>query len=1467
MIHLTWQRKISASIVLVMVLSLTLNLFSLQTASAASANSAIGAELLLNPGFEQVSGDMPVSWTNFAGNNATNVTAQSVTNQVAEGARSVKLTDTSSTYSAGIQSSMIPYSPGTSFTASVKARVEAGALSMIIRYFKADGQSDTQYVKTSSGTGLYWQTLESSATPPANTVNLQMILVIPSSPGTGTVYVDDASIKTELLLNPNFEEVSGGMPVNWTKYVGGNPTNVTVESVTTQTAEGTYSVKLTDTSTTYAAGIQSPMIPYSPGTTFKASVKARVETGALSMIIRYFKADGQSDTQNVKTSSGTGQYWQTLESSATPPDNTVYLQLILVIPSSPGTGTVYVDDASLTTTEVLLNPSFEAVTGTRPSGWTAVDHGVPSSIDSATGALYLTHGNKSLHLLDNSPTDAYSVKSPTIPVRSGNWYKATVMAKAISGGGSLIMHFLGSSGQPFMKAQTTGTGNWETLTFTTQPPAGTTHVQVELSTPDAGTAELYFDQASLTASGIWPTGLDPGFSRHFQPGKDFVTTQNPPDFGWPMVEGADLYELQVATDINFQNITYQKNDITNNYYNFPNTFTEGQSYYWRVRFHNTDGWSVWSDTRKFRIDANSVPFAVPPVSSLLNSVPTSHPRILTSESCSPVSTSTFCSRKYGAGKKTYDRLVSLINLNDHNMPGEPTAANGNILTQTRAVTTPMINAAFLYLVTGNSAYGNFAKERLLHVSTWRTQEGPTQYDNDKGGNDQVHREITLMSAMAYDWIYDLIDDNPNERDAVLAMILDRGQTIADDVLFDNNPITKSPYDSHGWTVNGFLGIIAISLLHENININGTVVSTKAQEWFNTVVPAYINLAPTWGGEDGGWGNGEGYWQWSSMTGKQFLDTLYAATGFNGYKKAYFRNESWYPLYMMPFGQKNGVFGDGSDGISRDYVAASITRNAQMQQKQVMQWYAKQYEYDYNNFMTYLYEDSSLAARPPVEMPTAKYFDQLGTVAMHSSLFDPKGISLFFRSSPYGSFNHSHADQNGIIIKAFGEELAVDGGFYDGYDNDHYRKYAKQTFAKNAITYDGKKGQKTFDMKASGQITGFATNKDFDAVVGDAKAAYNADSNNTGLDLAQRSVIYVKPGAFVVVDNMKARKPGGSEFEYWLHADTNMTTDGNNGATIIKNQAALKVKLYYSGLTATQPTNQFLDAGNVEQPPQGAYVGKTRLHTLFKTPQTVYATIVSTYVPYQLESTPQNIVDEVFGNYRKLHFTDNTDVYVRTAESGLVNAGSLQFDGIAAVVKGASILLVGGTQLVINGVTKINSSQPATIALSGDELSITGTQLAQVSLHKPCVTPEQCNAPVLDEKYRSIPKGVTTTVNTHGVHWDRDGSTLTFNVEPGQHQLLLSNITAPASLGTISYPVEINGVSSNLTLSAYGNALGGTAAWGSLSNTAGNYEVLEAPPGLIFERIGAVKPTITLGANAKIILPNATGTLRLRTAGP
>lgn len=91
---------------------------------------------------------------------------------------------------------------------------------------------------------------------------------------------------------------------------------------------------------------------------------------------------------------------------------------------------------------------------------------------------------------------------------------------------------------------------------------------------------------------------------------------------------------------------------------------------------------------------------------------------------------------------------------------------------------------------------------------------------------------------------------------------------------------------------GYIGLMGTIMLHD---------IPEAEGWVRRAVPAFINLLPPWGGEDGSWSQGTGYWQWSSGSNKELMDVLLSSGAIDLYKKAFSRNEGLYPIYMFPHG--------------------------------------------------------------------------------------------------------------------------------------------------------------------------------------------------------------------------------------------------------------------------------------------------------------------------------------------------------------------------------------------------------------------------------------------------------------------------------------------------------------------------------------------------------------------------------------
>ena len=210
------------------------------------------------------------------------------------------------------------------------------------------------------------------------------------------------------------------------------------------------------------------------------------------------------------------------------------------------------------------------------------------------------------------------------------------------------------------------------------------------------------------------------------------------------------------------------------------------------------------------------------------------------------------------------------------------------------------------------------------------------------------------------------------------------------------------------------------------------------------------------------------------------------------------------------------------------------------------------------------------AEQHVALPDTAVFPSIGWVAMHSDLDDRDRYSILFKSSPYGSFNHSHADQNSFIINGRGESLAIDSGYYDTWKSAHHESWTMRTKAHNAITYDGGEGQPYQDRSAQGTLRNFARCGDMDMAVGDATAAYKGE-----LSRAVRTMMYLRPDVALIYDDLASETP--RRFEWNLHSWTEIERQGANGLNITKGEGkacftVLSAPAFGIGQTSEFPAN-------------------------------------------------------------------------------------------------------------------------------------------------------------------------------------------------------------------------------------------------------------------------------------------------------
>ena len=191
-----------------------------------------------------------------------------------------------------------------------------------------------------------------------------------------------------------------------------------------------------------------------------------------------------------------------------------------------------------------------------------------------------------------------------------------------------------------------------------------------------------------------------------------------------------------------------------------------------------------------------------------------------------------------------------------------------------------------------------------------------------------------------------------------------------------------------------------------------------------------------------------------------------------------------------------------------------------------------------------------APKPLSELPPHRFFRDVGWVSLHSALGRPADdIQVTFKSSPYGSFSHSHADQNAFILNAYGESLAINSAYREFHRSPHHQQWTWQTKSKNALLIDGV-GQKAQDKRATGRITHYEISDRTVWATGDATEAYRTGQEKADrVQRVTRDVVFVDSRYIVLRDRVVLNTPG--KLSWLLHAEKNLSWDAANNRAFIR----------------------------------------------------------------------------------------------------------------------------------------------------------------------------------------------------------------------------------------------------------------------------------------------------------------------------
>lgn len=611
----------------------------------------------------------------------------------------------------------------------------------------------------------------------------------------------------------------------------------------------------------------------------------------------------------------------------------------------------------------------------------------------------------------------------------------------------------------------------------------------------------------------------------YSPADGAVTSVNPPPFVWLPLEGVETWHLQVSRSPDFPEegtITVRDWDLT---VYVPRHPMPPGDWYWRYGY-SMGGETRFGRARPFAIaeDATILPF--PPVEQVLERVPVQRPRLY----FPPEDLAEIRAEPQGRFREIVEPVVraaeEALAMEEELFPEPPPWEEfgekmreeyQRIFVAMRPYTERMHMSAMAYLFTGDRRFGEEARRRLMHFMTWDV-EGPSSviWPSELG------MDIAERAPRAFDWIYDILTE---EERALCVEVL--GLRIAQiNRLHRSMPFESRPFRSHPGRMIGFAIEGSLALAHE---------LPEAADWLEYTLRLLWSVYPAWGGEEGGWHEGIGYW--NSYMGRIMnvvieLDRL----GVPIKERPFFQNTGWFGFYVAYPGRRQRGFGDGFEGGISGGFGHNLYRFSTLYQNPWFRWSANRIGGRPHGPVAVQVFDPDLEEKSPAGLPHSRLFSDVGLVAMHGELDNPEdNVILLLQSSPFGSVSHNHANQNAFTIDAFGEPLAISSGFYQAYGRGHHSEWIWQTKAHNSVLVNGE-GQTPRSRRAVGKITAYQENGDWAYAAGDATAAYDGR-----LGKFVRHVVFLRPDTFVMIDDLEG--PGEpARFQWLLHSRSEMELD-------------------------------------------------------------------------------------------------------------------------------------------------------------------------------------------------------------------------------------------------------------------------------------------------------------------------------------
>ncbi|MFP4385392.1 MAG: DUF4962 domain-containing protein, partial [Spirochaetia bacterium] len=538
---------------------------------------------------------------------------------------------------------------------------------------------------------------------------------------------------------------------------------------------------------------------------------------------------------------------------------------------------------------------------------------------------------------------------------------------------------------------------------------------------------------------------------------------NPPVFVWKPESKKGPYTFLLKTEDGKELI--RREDLHFPLY-LPDKRIPPGRYFWR--------WKSGESSRNgsFRISSTAPVVEVPEAEKLLAMFPSDHPEIFTdtdkasglmkqySENPSTRQKECVAYAENVLKKDGRNTGFSGLRLPEHRMKEPPFLPDRNldysaffntwyrIMWDTRLFCYEAETAAAAFLLSRRSEFARAACRRMASICSWDPYGSSSVFHND-----EAHMPIIWHGPTCCDWIWH--EFTPEESDIVIEGMTNRGRETFR-LLTEEAVYGIDDFSSHSGREIIFLAMLSILLKNE---------TPEAADWFTWLRPILCGVWPAWGEPDGSWAEGHSYARPYVSIMTLFTTALKEGTGIDLYRRPFWKNHLKWQMEGFPPNADWTGFGDTGPVWKNTLTAAAHLVEVMARQTgytagvsrylkeiETARRYAVETPDERKGIPSAAGIQLNFLSQEPIPDIQEKKESMLSLYpGAGSGFLKARKIDFFFRSSPYGSISHSHADNNDFALCVNGKTVLSPSGFYCGYGSPHHAHWVWHTKSHNCVT--------------------------------------------------------------------------------------------------------------------------------------------------------------------------------------------------------------------------------------------------------------------------------------------------------------------------------------------------------------------------------------------------------------------------------